>query len=391
MHHQDCSKAWSLYVHVPFCERHCPYCDFTVVVTATVPHRRFGAALKEELEERADNWPQHRPASIYFGGGTPSAWDAGELQAFLHAVKRRYGPIDLCEVTVEANPEHVNEHLVHNLRDAGVNRISLGVQSFNDRVASILGRAHDGAAAVRATEIATAAFDHVSVDLIHSVPGQTMDDFDRDIEVAGALKIDHVSAYELAIEPKTSFERRARAGLLQVATESTMVEMDRRSEALRRYGFTRYELSSFSRWDGASRHNQGYWSGRPYLGLGPGAHSFRPVDGGHWIRSWNTRSTRRYLDGQRRGETELIDGPTRALELVMAGLRTARGVAVADIARIDSVGASVLREHARGWSREGYGDWDGTRFRPNRVGFLVSEGLTVAWLQSRDTRRQESG
>lgn len=334
-----------VYVHVPFCERICPYCDFAVVAARTLPAAReqgYVDALLRELElrapacERADGGV--RPlASLYFGGGTPSLLTPASIARLVAAVTARFPGGRDVEVTLEVNPSTLERARLPAFRAAGVNRLSVGVQSFSDATLKRLGRAHR-ADESRATLAAARAvgFDDVSLDLIAAAPGQRLGDLERDLDEVLAFAPEHVSAYQLTIEPGTPFEQAARRGQLALADEEEAIRMlERLAERLEAAGLARYEISSFARPGRAARHNRRYWERCAVLAIGAGACSYEPPSAAapHGIRRANLRSLDGYLARIAAGDPADAEPPERLAaasargEAAFLALRTAAGLA----------------------------------------------------------------
>jgi len=331
----DVTRPLGVYVHFPFCSVRCPYCDFAVDTRAAIPHEAYADALIAELAARG-SWFRAPPAappelrSVYFGGGTPGLWRPDALGRVLEAARRAFeGPAaDRLEVTVEANPGEVSaEHLVA-LRRAGVNRLSFGLQAFQDELLEVLGRNHRAAAGPAVMEAARAAgFDNVSCDLMFGVPGQSLDEWRRSIEALVALKPEHVSAYALTVErgtPYFNLERRGRLPRPDDEAAAAMFIWAR--DALAAAGFAHYEVSSHARLGRRSIHNGLYWSGAAYLGLGASAASFRPLADGSGVRFSNPRATDSYLRDPSPAHVEHRRPDALENEALWLSLRTADGV-----------------------------------------------------------------
>jgi oxygen-independent coproporphyrinogen-3 oxidase len=329
-------RPLGVYVHFPFCGVRCPYCDFAVDTRRELPHDAYADAVIAELAARRAWFDGAGPlASVYFGGGTPGLWRADALGRVLEAARLAFGAPDAraLEITVEANPGEVDEASLRALRAAGVNRLSLGAQAFEDRLLRALGRNHDAAAVPAAVRAARAAgFETLSLDLIFAIPGQSRDDWRRALDAAVALAPDHVSAYALTIERGTAFGALDRAGkLARPDDEEAAAMFEDAGAALAAAGLPRYEVSSYAAPARRARHNGLYWSGAPYLGLGASAASFRPLADGTGWRFSNPRATDTYLAAarvgavvprhvERRSAAELED------EALWLGLRTVDGL-----------------------------------------------------------------
>ena len=262
----------SLYIHLPWCVKKCPYCDFNSHEThnGNIPENDYVAALIRDLENALPQIWGRKVVSIFFGGGTPSLFSAHSIDAILTAVRTLLPMEHLAEVTLEANPGTVEAQKFADFRSAGINRLSLGIQSFNSLHLKALGRIHDGNESHHAVEIAQRNFDNVNLDLMYALPGQTLAEAHEDIQHACTLGIAHISAYHLTLEPNTLFHRYPPslpdddlAAEMQIMIEQTLANK----------GYTNYETSAFSQPGLESRHNLNYWLFGDYLGIGAGAHS----------------------------------------------------------------------------------------------------------------------
>jgi oxygen-independent coproporphyrinogen-3 oxidase len=319
--------SFGVYVHFPWCRARCPYCDFAIAIAPlqAIPHTRYADRVLAELAVRAPRFDGMELLSIYFGGGTPALWRADELGRVRRAVADRFGaPV---EVTVEANPNDCRPEVLEPLAAAGVTRLSIGAQSFKDGDLVFLGRDHDARAPAQAVAAARrAGFAEVSLDLICALPGRAID-----LEPALALAPEHLSVYQLTIEPRTPF------GAHKVAPapdDEAGAELERVHERLVAAGYEHYEVSSFARPGHRARHNALYWRGAPYLGLGNGAHSFW-TDGVRGLRWAAHRSVVRYLAGEPQpdlgrdtGVAEVAEQDAAALaaDRLWLGMRTSDGV-----------------------------------------------------------------
>ncbi len=317
-----------LYLHVPFCARRCSYCDFAIAVRREVPWQGFAQAVAQECEIRAVGDTSAPLRTVYLGGGTPSRLGPHGVGAVLDALRRHVAMEDDAEVTLEANPEDISEEAVRAWRDAGVNRLSIGVQSFDDLVLSWMHRVHDASAARRAVEVARkAGMDAFSLDLIFATPDRLGRKWEHDLEQIVALAPDHVSLYGLTIEPHTPLGRWHERGQEREADEERYErEFLLAHDTLGSAGFEHYEVSNFARPGKRARHNSAYWRGVPYLGLGPSAHGF---DGD--TRRWNIEAFAAWerTVGTRTdpvGGQEALTEENRIAEAVYLGLRTSDGL-----------------------------------------------------------------
>ncbi|HSM93580.1 MAG TPA: radical SAM family heme chaperone HemW [Anaeromyxobacteraceae bacterium] len=344
------APAYGVYVHFPFCAHRCPYCDFAVSTDRPLEQGRYLRAVLAELTLRAPRFAGLRPVSLYVGGGTPSLWDPSELTALVAALRARLGLPPTAEVTIEANPESLDRGRVAAWRAAGVNRVSIGVQSFDPVVLRKLGRRHSAEDAARAVEIAAATFANVSVDLIYGARHSTVATARADAARAAALGAAHVSAYALTLDrevlaEEVPFARLSRAGKLAFPAEEEVLAQARAvRSALRRGGLRRYEVSNFARPGFESVHNALYWAGGSYLGLGAGAVGcLRGEAGG--LREANHREWPAWLEAVDAGrlptaEEDRFDARADASERLMLALRTGRG------APLEALGEPARREVA---------------------------------------------
>ena len=321
----------ALYIHWPFCLAKCPYCDFNSHVRADIPQARFAAALRRELAWEAARLGRRPLTSIFFGGGTPSLMAPDTVAALIADATRLFAMAPDCEITLEANPTSVEASRLAAFRAAGINRVSIGVQSLEEAPLRLLGRAHSGPQAVAALELARALFPRVSFDLIYARPGQTLPAWRTELRRALALAADHLSLYQLTIEPGTGFEALHRSGALVLPDDDTAAALyEATAEEAARFGLAAYEISNYARPGAESRHNLAYWRYGDYAGIGPGAHGRVSVAG-------DLRATRRHRAPEpwaerveRQGHGTTHDDPVtpaeRAREMLLMGLRLAEGI-----------------------------------------------------------------
>jgi oxygen-independent coproporphyrinogen-3 oxidase len=327
-------RPLGIYVHVPYCAARCGYCDFNTYVAGAGERAAWRAAAVAEVELAARVLGDGPPVrTVFFGGGTPTLLPPADLLAVLDAVRGRLGLAPGAEVTVEANPESVSPTSLAALRAGGVTRISLGMQSASARVLATLDRRHTpGRAVAAAREARAAGFEHVSLDLMFGAPGEDDADWDASLDAALSAEPDHVSLYGLILEPGTRLTARVRRGELAALDEEAMERRYLHADArLRAAGFDWYELANWARDASARcRHNQGYWRGDDWWGIGPGAHSH--VDGVRWWNHLRPRAWRAALAAGRSPAAgrERLDSAARRLEALMLELRTAGGVALHD-------------------------------------------------------------
>ena len=327
-------KSTSVYVHFPWCARKCPYCDFATepMRSAELPHDAYADALLRELEARKPDLAGRTLHSVFFGGGTPSLWDVAALGRTLSGIVDAFDDVDAdLEVTAECNPSSLSREHAAGLQSAGVNRLSVGVQSLRDRHLRFLGRLHDSSRATQALTDASAEVDRVSADLMFGMPGQTTHELAEDIARIAALGVRHVSAYALTIEDKTLFGSLHRAGKLRVADDESYASLFERAEAVfHELGWTHYEVSNYAEPGEESRHNLHYWRGRAYVGLGAAAVGCLDAGPGSAVRWRNEPNPQRYLDQRSpRAELETLGPEELIREALMLGLRTIDGMDLA--------------------------------------------------------------
>ena len=330
---------FSLYIHIPYCVSKCPYCDFNSHVVQEIPERDYTAALLRELEHygNLDDWRGRTVQSIFFGGGTPSTFRPASIGKLLAWVAATF-PIDVdCEITLEANPGTVDSDKFFGYRDAGVNRISVGVQSFQPKILKFLGRVHSADEARKALQVVRhAGFDNFNFDLIYANPDQTLAELEADLDEALEFNPPHLSAYNLTFEEGTPFHHEYRSGRMKSLSEDEEVAMaELIEERLLAAGLQRYEISNYAQSGRYSRHNVNYWRYGDYLGLGAGAHSYRTTGSKEFAgRRWsNEKNPGRYMTQVNQAnravvEREEIDFDKAAGEFMFLGLRMTEGISI---------------------------------------------------------------
>ncbi len=362
-----------LYLHVPFCTRRCSYCDFAIAVRRTVPSEAYAEAVLAEWSgwQGSSAWKESPEVhTIYFGGGTPSRLAPPSLASILDRIRGDRPVTAAAEVTLEANPEDVSAATARAWRQAGINRVSLGAQSFDPAVLEWMHRSHGPERIGEAVStLREAGLDEVSLDLIFGLPAELNRDWTRDLESATALQPVHLSLYGLTVEPRTPVARWVARGEARPADESRYAaEFLEADQYLTARGFEHYEVSNYARPGHRAVHNGSYWRGASYLGLGPSAHSY--FDG---IRQWNLREWEAYQRAVAAGSSpvegrETLDADARALERLYLGLRTS-----------DGLPSNALPADLRAaWTRSGWvlASGDGIRLTPE--GWLRMDALVAA-------------
>lgn len=345
-----------IYFHIPFCKQACHYCDFHFS-TSLKKREALLLAMEKELQSRSAEF-RDEVSTIYFGGGTPSLLTQEELQKLLDQCREHYNLRPDLEVCLEANPDDLDPEKLAELKDIGVERLSIGVQSFSDEKLNAMNRAHSASESQRCVEDAQAAgFKNLSIDLIYAQPDQSEEEWQQELETAVGLQVQHISAYCLTVEKGTALHHFVKQGKVVPATsELEQRQFQMAIDCLTKAGFDHYEISNFGLPGFWSRHNTSYWQGAPYLGIGPSAHSYNGRE-----RRWNVANNARYLKALEQGspyyETERLSGNDRFNEAIMLGLRTSWGVDLVELAAttgltLDNAGRAALAErHKAGYLR----------------------------------------
>lgn len=322
-----------IYIHIPFCKQACHYCDFHFS-TSMKKKDEMVLVLAKEIELRKNEFENDVVETIYFGGGTPSILEISDLKFLIDAVYKHFDVIENPEITIEANPDDLSpslsfrRNLFEELKAIGVNRLSIGIQSFFEDDLQLMNRAHNADEAKRCLEFATQYFDNISIDLIYGMPNMSNEKWLQNIETALSFNIPHISSYALTVEPKTALKKLIQTGKIdepkdEVAQEHFQILVDKLSEN----GFIHYELSNFGKENYFSKNNSAYWLGKKYIGIGPSAHSFNGTS-----RSWNVSNNSLYLkalaENKLPSETEILSKNDRYNEYIMTGLRTIWGISL---------------------------------------------------------------
>lgn len=346
-------NAFGVYVHWPYCTRICPYCDFNVYRARDADAEPLLAAIEADIAAHAERFGRREAVSVFLGGGTPSLLSARGIGRILKAVDRAFGLTRDCEITLEANPEDAGRFVEH--AAAGVNRFSIGAQAFDDAALKALGRSHDAAQARAAVAAAAATGRRVSLDLIYAREGQGLDAWGGELRAALALPVEHVSLYQLTIEPETAFARRVARGDLKPPDADLAADFYEATQAIcDATGFPAYEISNHARNAAArSRHNLLYWRSEDWIGVGPGAHG-RNAHQGRRVATEAHRRPADYIDALREHgigwfEEVELSGDQAADEMVLMGLRIEEGV---DLDRVAAHRGRTINAAAVTWLRE---------------------------------------
>jgi oxygen-independent coproporphyrinogen-3 oxidase len=375
--------GFGLYVHWPFCAAKCPYCDFNSHVSREIDQTKWRDAYLHELDRVARETPDRVLRSIFLGGGTPSLMDPDTVAAIVESACHHWTPANDIEITLEANPGSVEAGRFAGYRDGGVNRVSMGIQAFNDDDLKRLGRIHTIAEARAAFDVARNCFDRVSFDLIYARQDQSLTDWRFELTEALEMAVDHLSLYQLTIESGTAFaDRFAAGGLRGLPTDDLSADMYELTQDLcERNGLPMYEVSNHARPGSESRHNLIYWSGGDYAGIGPGSHGRLTIDGQRlatecrrepsaWLHSVSTR--------QAESVRTPLSGLEQAEEYLMMGLRVRSGL---DVARFERLAGRPLNPDAR----KSLGDLGlisdtGCRITVQKHGFMVLNSIISEFL-----------
>lgn len=373
-----------IYLHIPFCKTRCIYCDFYSTVRSELKNR-YITALCKELEQREAYLDNEEIETIYLGGGTPSQLSHNDFEKIFATIKQTYGMQHCQEITLEANPDDLSDGYLDDLSKLPFNRISMGIQTFDNRTLKLLNRRHNAEQAIEAVKrCRDHGFQNISIDLIYGLPGETTARWEKDLQQAVDLNVDHISAYHLTYEENTPIYKMLQQHRIEEVDEDSSIQffsmlIDRLSAA----GYEHYEISNFCKPGLYSRHNTAYWKGTKYLGCGPSAHSF---DGKS--REWNASSIDDYLTGietgNRKYETELRDEMTRYNELVITSIRTRWGVSLEQLtSEYSPKFLNYFLKMADPYLRNGKLEKHEGAIRLTRQGIFVSDGIMsdLLWVE----------
>ncbi len=369
------------YVHIPWCVRKCPYCDFNSHAAGpSLPEDAYVTALLADLDCDMDQVQGRRLSSIFFGGGTPSLFSPASLGRILDGLERRIGFSDDIEITLEANPGTFEQAKFRDYRSLGINRLSIGVQSFQAEKLTALGRIHDGDEAVRAADMARAAgFDNFNLDLMHGLPNQSLDDALSDLRIAIAQQPTHLSWYQLTVEPNTEFWSKPP----KLPEDETLWDIQEAGQVLlAEHGYDQYETSAYAQPGRQAKHNLNYWTFGDFLGLGAGAHGKSSTPDGQIRRCWKTRLPKDYLDPSKRlraGEKCLTEEEL-PFEFLMNVLRLSDGVPAALFTQRTGLPPAMLAESRREAEVRGLLERDPQRLAATAKGQLFLNDLLQLFL-----------
>jgi oxygen-independent coproporphyrinogen III oxidase len=364
-----------IYIHIPFCAKQCTYCDFHFSTTFESYRGQLLTALSTELELRADAWKNEPIETIYFGGGTPSLLTGAEIQALLSTVYLHYNASAVKEITLECNPDDCSADHLSAWKSAGVNRLSIGIQSFTDAQLAWMNRTHTGDEGLKAVERAVAAgFEQLTVDLMYGLPDLSQQAWLEQLKRVIALDVDHISAYCLTVEEKTVLASRVKSGKIHPSTADQQSEQfELLVSTLAAAGFEQYEISNFAREGKYSQHNTAYWQGKKYVAIGPSAHGFDGIN-----RYWNVANNQLYMRQIETGvlpETiEELTNQDRFNELLMVGLRTKWGVVKAELVALITLDKGWYKK-LESWKESGAVEETGTHLLLTQAGRLLADAI----------------
>jgi oxygen-independent coproporphyrinogen-3 oxidase len=337
----------AIYVHWPFCAKKCPYCDFNSHVRDQVDQNNWKAAMLQEIETFAAHYPNLKAKSIFFGGGTPSLMPPDTTHAIINAIHKNWAPTGAIETTLEANPSSVEAARFQDYKEAGVNRISIGIQSLNDTSLKFLGRLHNASEALKALKVARDTFERVSFDLIYALPEQSLEDWRAELLQALSFSPSHLSLYQLTIEEGTAFYHQFHRGKFSLPDEDEALALFELTQSMTETaGLPAYETSNHAKPGQESAHNLAYWQGNAYVGIGPGAHGRLPgISFGSAVAHHQIKRPEDWLKAVNKHgigleALENITKDERAVETIMMGLRLRSGISSNQFSK--QFGASLL-------------------------------------------------
>lgn len=368
-----------IYIHIPFCRQKCYYCDFYKTVNTSLLGR-YLQALKTEIILRSNYLEGETVETLYFGGGTPSVLTEKDLSEIIGFVRSHFPISSGLEITLEANPDDLTTSYLQQVYDAGIRRLSIGIQSFQDELLKKMNRRHDSGQAVEAIENAVnKGFNDISVDFIYGLPGLTNRQWKADLQKVFSLPVTHLSAYHLTYHEGTPFNTWLKKGTLKQLTETESISQFETLVALaRENGFEHYEISNFARNGMYSKHNTSYWTGKKYLGLGPSAHSFNG-----YSRRWNVAHTEKYIKATAQNEPfseeEILTDANRYNEYVLTRIRTIWGVSVGEIQnQFGEEKAVYFQENIKKYLRSGLAVQTGETVTLTPKGWFVSDEISTS-------------
>lgn len=364
-----------IYIHIPFCKQACHYCDFHFS-TSMKKKEEMVLALVKELEFRKDEFQNEVVETIYFGGGTPSVLSIDDIRFLIDAVYQNYQVVEHPEITLEANPDDLDDETILQFANSLINRLSIGIQSFFEDDLQLMNRAHNSEEAKKCLAVATQHFDNISIDLIYGMPNMSNEKWLKNIETALSFNISHISCYALTVEPKTALYKMIKSGIISnldddLAQQHFHILIDK----LQENGFVHYELSNFGKPNYFSKNNTAYWLGKKYIGIGPSAHSFNGKS-----RSWNVSNNSIYLkaiaENKVPSEIEILSKTDQYNEYIMTGLRTIWGVSLERIeTEFGSSYLEYLHQQAEKFISDNLLEVENNILKTTKKGKFLSDGI----------------
>lgn len=364
-----------IYLHIPFCKKACHYCDFHFS-TSLKNKKPLLKALAQEVVLRADEFKNKKVETIYFGGGTPSVLEVDEVSEIIKIIREHYQVVAKPEITLEANPDDLTDAKIKDLAQTEINRLSIGVQSFGDKELQMMNRAHNAAEVKKCLQTAGAYFDNITIDLMYGIPGLSNKEWEQNIQQALDLGISHISSYALTVEEGTALADFIKKGKYPNVDEHVAAQhFDILVTTLTNAGFDHYEISNFGKQNFYSKHNTSYWLGKPYLGLGPSAHSFIGN-----IRSWNVANNAKYIKSLAEGQLpltqEILSKKDRYNEYIMTGLRTIWGVSLPKITKDFGEATCVfLEKQIQPYIQNGTLQLEENQLKTTQKGKFLADGI----------------
>ena len=365
-----------IYIHVPFCKRRCGYCNFYSTTRLSLKND-YMIAVEQELRMRANYLNGEPVQTIYFGGGTPSLLQPTEIQTIIGTIRQLHQVSDTPEITVEANPDDLTPDYIGQLAQTDVNRLSIGIQSFNDDYLQLMNRRHNAQQAIDAVKLSQKnGFDNISIDLIYGLPGSTCEYWKRQLDTAASLNVQHLSAYHLSYEEGTAFAQKLQQHkIAEISEDESLAQFNALTDWAQATGFEHYEISNFARPGFRSRHNSCYWDRTIYLGVGPAAHSYNRL-----TRSWNTSDIAAYIknvnEGKSFSESETLTPSDIFNDYVITALRTSAGIDMDYLQREQPKQmVDYLQRQAESFVRAGQLEYSANHLKLTHSGIFVSDEI----------------
>ncbi|MBR5643842.1 MAG: radical SAM family heme chaperone HemW [Salinivirgaceae bacterium] len=372
-----------IYIHVPFCKRKCGYCNF-YSTTRLELKTSYLQTMRKELQQRRDYLNGEQVQTIYFGGGTPSLMEPAEIQSVIDTIKQLHSVADNPEITIEANPDDLTLAYISQLAQTSVNRLSIGIQSFDDEMLKLMNRRHTAQQAIDAVKnCQQAGYSNISVDLIYGLPQMTADDWCRQLDNVARLNVQHLSAYHLSYEEGTAFGLKLKQHKLEeVSEDESLEQFEILTDWAKTAGFEHYEISNFAKPGFRSRHNSSYWNRTIYLGVGPAAHSYNRT-----TRSWNTANTAEYIKGIESGscvsEEEQLSPTDIFNDYVITALRTSSGIDMDYLEREQPQQmVEYLKHQADSFVADGKLEYSANHLKLTHSGIFISDEIMEALIVS---------